>query len=58
VRNHHWLAAIQVRSHHRHRYAQILELPRLENALDQVAQPVITRKTQPRNAPPRNIPQP
>jgi len=58
VGNHHRLAAIQIRSHHRHRDVQFLKLASLENALNQVAQPVIAGKAQPRNTPPGNIAQP
>src|SRR5229473_606851 len=57
VRNDHRLAAVQIRGDHRHRDVQVLELPCLENTLDQVAQPVVARQAQPRDAPPRNVPQ-
>src|SRR6266478_5051408 len=57
VRQYHRLAAVEVRGHHRHRDLQILELPRLKNALDQVSQAMIAGEPQPRNAPARNVAQ-
>src|SRR6267154_3892711 len=57
VRHHYRFAAIQVGGDHCHRDVQFLKLASLENSLNQVAQPVITGKAQPRNAPPGNIAQ-
>ena len=50
-----WLAGRQICSHYGKRNLQIFELARTEHALDERAEALVARKTQPRHAPPRDV---